>query len=111
MIYSATVVDYHRLPEHARAWPLAIAGGIFAVLAIVILTTFRDYGISWDEQLQNTYGEKLLSYYVSGFKDRSAFSYINLFLYGGFFDLLAALLNLVSPFETYETRHLLGGAI
>ena len=111
MITSGTVVDYHRAPEHELAWPRAIAGGIFAILALVILTTFQDYGISWDEQLQNTYGKKLLAYYVSGFQDRSAFSYINLFLYGGFFDILAALANLVSPFDEYETRHLLGGLI
>ncbi|MBY0510915.1 MAG: glycosyltransferase family 39 protein [Rhodospirillaceae bacterium] len=97
--------------EVALKWPLAVAGGIFAVLAIIILTTFQDYGISWDEQLQNTYGKKLLSYYVSGFQDRSAFSYINLFLYGGFFDLVAAVANLVSPFEEYETRHLMGGLV
>ncbi len=73
------------------------------------LATFRDYGISWDEEVQNTYGEKLLLFYASGLRDTSAFSFQNLYLYGGFFDLLAAVLNLISPFETYETRHLLGG--
>ena len=89
----------------------ALAAVIFAVLAIIILATFRDYGNSWDERLQNAYGEKLLDYYTSGFADRSAFSFLNLFLYGGFFDLLAAQANLVSPFGLYETRHLLGGLI
>jgi hypothetical protein len=112
MIYSARIVDpFADAPEHLKAWPRAIAGGIFAVLTLVILTTFQDYGISWDEQLQNTYGQKLLAYYVSGFRDHSAFSYINLFLYGGFFDLVAAIVNLASPFDEYETRHLLGGLI
>jgi len=91
------------------SWPRTVATAVFAVLAVVILLTFRDYGISWDEQLQNTYGSKLLDYYTSGFQDESAFSYINLFLYGGFFDLVAALANLISPFGVYETRHLLGG--
>ena len=93
------------------SWPRAVAAAIFAVLAALILLTFRDYGISWDEQLQNTYGVKLLAYYTSGFADHSAFSYINLFLYGGFFDLAAALSNLISPFGVYETRHLLGGVM
>jgi Dolichyl-phosphate-mannose-protein mannosyltransferase len=91
------------------SWPRAVAAGIFASIAVEILLTFQDYGISWDEQLQNTYGEKLLSYYTSGFEDESAFSYINLFLYGGFFDMTAAIANLISPFGMYETRHLLGG--
>jgi hypothetical protein len=114
MMISGRVLDFHRqegVPDHIRAWPRAVAGGIFAVVALVILTTFQDYGISWDEQLQNTYGQKLLAYYVSGFADTSAFSYSNLFLYGGFFDLLAAIVNLVSPFDEYATRHLIGGLI
>ena len=100
-----------RLPIQALDWPRAVAGGIFVVLALIVLTTFRDYGISWDEQLQNTYGKLLLDYYTTGFADRSAFSYVNLFLYGGFFDLMAAVANLVSPFDEYETRHLLGGLV
>lgn len=98
-------------PGQALPWPRFLASGIFLVLTVIVFATFQDYGISWDERLQNTYGEKLLSYYTSGFQDRSAFSYINLFLYGGFFDLVAAIANLVSPFGIYETRHLLGGLI
>jgi len=92
-------------------WPRAMAYIIFAAVTALIFATFRDYGISWDEWLQNTYGEKLLAFYASGLKDTSAFEFSNLFLYGGFFDLTAALLNLISPFGVYETRHLLGGLI
>jgi hypothetical protein len=90
-------------------WPNMAAAGVFAVLGAVILATFQDYGISWDEMLQNTYGQKLLTYYASGFQDEAVFDYANLYLYGGFFDLIAALFNSVSPFGEYETRHLLGG--
>jgi hypothetical protein len=92
------------------AWPRYTAIAIFTLIALIIVFTFRNYGISWDEELQHTYGVKLLAYYTSGFADRSAFDYGNLFLYGGFFDITAAILNIVSPFEAYETRHLLGGA-
>jgi len=92
-------------------WPRALSYAIFAIVTVLIFATFRDYGISWDEWLQNTYGEKLLAFYASGLTDTSAFDFSNLFLYGGFFDLTAALLNLVSPFGVYETRHLLGGLI
>ncbi len=91
--------------------PNRAAMALFAVLAFLIVLTFRDYGISWDEELQNTYGVKLLAFYTSGLRDMGAFDYGNLFLYGGFFDIVAAILNLVSPFETYETRHLWGGII
>jgi len=84
---------------------------VVAVLAFLILATFADYGVSWDERVQNTYGLRLLSYYVTAFQDQSAFYYINLRYYGGAFDLIAAALNTVSPFGEYETRHLLGGAV
>ncbi len=90
-------------------WPNLLAFGLFFILGALIVATFQDYGISWDEMLQNTYGRKLLDYYTSGFSDRSAFDYSNLFLYGGFFDVMAALVNTFSPFGEYETRHLLGG--
>lgn len=76
---------------------------------VLVVLTFGDYGITNDEEVQNVYGVKLLAFYTSFFQDESAFNYLDLFRYGGFFDLLAAVINLVSPFGEYETRHLLGG--
>jgi hypothetical protein len=92
-------------------WTAAAGWGVLAMVAVLVAATFRDYGISWDEMLQNTYGEKLISLYATGFQDRSAFTYLNLYLYGGLFDMAAAILNMVSPFGEYETRHLLGGLV
>lgn len=92
-------------------WIAAAGWGILAAVALMVALTFRDYGISWDEMLQNTYGEKLIALYATGFQDRSALSYVNLYLYGGLFDMLAALANMISPFGHYETRHLLGGLV
>ena len=92
-------------------WPNMLAIGVFLIVGVLIFATFQNYGVSWDEMLQNTYGIKLLQYYTSGFDDLSAFNYSNLYLYGGFFDLIAAMLNRVSPFGMYETRHLLGGLV
>ena len=82
---------------------------LLGVLGVLILATFHDYGVSWDERVQNTYGLHLLSYYLTAFQDQSAFHYINLRYYGGAFDLIAAIVNTFSPFGEYETRHLLGG--
>ncbi len=84
-----------------------------ALLAVTVLVmlTFQDYGITTDEEVQNVYGIKLLAFYTSFFRDMSAFSYVDLYRYGGLFDLLAAIVNLVSPFGEYETRHLLGGLV
>jgi len=83
---------------------------LLAVMVMVVLT-FQDYGITNDEEVQNVYGIKLLAFYSSLFADRSAFDYLDLYRYGGLFDLVAALLNLVSPLGEYETRHLLGGLV
>lgn len=96
-------------PVRRHSWANAMTAAVFVLLAAVILLTFQDYGISWDEELHVPYGHKLLAYYASGFSDRSAFAFINLYQYGGFFDLLSALVSHISPFGEYETRHLLGG--
>ena len=83
---------------------------LFAALVLVVLT-FHDYGITHDEDVQANYGEKLLNWYLSGFQDNAAFEYLDLYWYGGLFDLVAAMLNKVSPLGYYETRHLLGGLV
>lgn len=80
---------------------------LFAGLAIFILMTFKQYGISNDENVQHIYGQLLLKYYHSGLVDHSAFTYKNLYLYGGFFDLTAALLEKVLPMWVWDIRHLL----
>ena len=90
------------------SWTNLAAIFTLAVVAAIALSTFKDYGIGWDSRVQATYGQKLVSFYLSGFQDRSAFTYSDLRFYGGFFDILAALLNRISPFGEYETRHLLG---
>ena len=81
------------------------------VKPILIVLTFPEYGIIWDEEVQRQYGLLLLDYYASGLTDLSAFNYDNLYLYGGGFDMAGALLERVSPYGPYETRHLLGGMI
>ena len=78
-------------------WANILSVAVFVGLTAVVLATFRDYGISWDEELHGPYGDKLFAYYASGFQDRSAFSFINLYLYGGFFDLVATVLKKISP--------------
>lgn len=84
-----------------------LALAIFVALLVVIAVTFRDYGISTDEEVQNTYGQLLLDFYRSGLRDARVFSYINLYLYGGLFDLVAAIVAPFSPLPDFETRHFL----
>src|SRR6266511_1729294 len=98
-------------------WYELLGGALLCVVFILVILTFRNYGISWDEHAQNTYGEHILSFYESGFADRTAVTPDeetddgNLPYYGGSFDLAAALTNRVSPLGTYETRHLLNGLV
>lgn len=80
---------------------------LFAALGIFVLLTFHQYGISNDEEVQHTYGRLLLDFYSSGFANQDAFHYRNLYLYGGFFDLIAALLEHIVPIWVWDMRHLL----
>jgi hypothetical protein len=77
----------------------------------LVLLTFRQYGISNDEEVQHVYGEKLVSFYLSGFADDSAFTYKNLYLYGGVFDMAAVALGAVLPLDPYDVRHLFSGLV
>jgi hypothetical protein len=87
------------------------ARALFLAVTLVVVITFTDYGITWDEDVHNYYGILVLNYYLSGFTDLRATHWQDLFNYGGAFDMIAAILNHVSPFDTYETRHLLNGLV
>src|SRR4051812_19987584 len=92
-------------------WLDRLAWAALAVLTIVALLTFRDYGLGWDDYTHAQYGDLLLSLYSSGFHDTRALSFVNLYLYGGGFDMAAALIAKVLPFDLFETRRLLGAAV
>src|SRR5207237_6628881 len=64
---------------------------LFAALAVLVLGTFRHYGLSWDEPLQHEYGEKVFRYYTSFFRDRSSMFAGDLVNYGGSFEFFAVL--------------------
>jgi hypothetical protein len=99
----------------ATRWPLPSWDGLacilFGAIAIVVLLTFQDYGVTWDEDVHNWYGVFVLNYYLSGFTDLRSLHWLDLYNYGAVFDSIAAALNTVSPFGTYETRHLLNALV
>ena len=78
---------------------------------IVASLTFRDYGLGWDDYTHAEYADLLLRMYGSGFKDTGALSFANLYMYGGGFDMAAALLHKIIPLELFETRRLLGAVV
>jgi hypothetical protein len=96
-----------------QASPLSdrLAVAVLVVMAGFALLTFRDYGLGWDDYTHSEYGQLLLDLYGSGFADRRALSFVNLYMYGGGFDLLAALAAKVSPFTLFETRRLIGALV
>jgi Dolichyl-phosphate-mannose-protein mannosyltransferase len=84
---------------------------VLAVVALIAGLTFRDYGLGWDDYTHAEYADLLLRMYGSGFKDTGALSFANLYMYGGGFDMMAALLHKVIPLELFETRRLLGAVV
>ena len=96
--------------EPERRWNYR-AYALFAVLLGLVLLTFRDYGVTWDEDMHFAYGYKVLAYYVSLGRDRSYLDLMNLHTYGAAFDLLTAALARISPIGAWETRHLVDALI
>ena len=87
---------------------LAIA--LFVVLAILIFSTFRDYGITWDEPENDHYGYLIVKYYLAllhGKYDSGAVTVHGISIYGGLFNTLQTLAIAVLPFGAYESRHLI----
>ncbi|TMJ32463.1 MAG: hypothetical protein E6G96_06175 [Alphaproteobacteria bacterium] len=88
-----------------------LAVALLIAVAVAAALTFRDYGLGWDDYTHSQYGDLLLSFFVSGLRDRRALSWVNLYYYGGGFDLLSAAVAKLSPFTLFETRRLVGAAI
>ena len=58
---SGTIIDVR--------WLDALAAGVLLLSAAVVIATFRDYGLGWDDYTHSQYGQLLLSLYGSGFAD------------------------------------------
>jgi 4-amino-4-deoxy-L-arabinose transferase-like glycosyltransferase len=102
-----------RTDLHSRLARLCDRLAIFVLLTVTViaLLTFRDYGLGWDDYTHSQYGDLLLKLFGSGFTDRTALSFVNLYAYGGGFDIFAALAAKISPFDLWETRRLCGALV
>src|SRR5437764_10758049 len=56
----------------------------------LVLLTFRDYGVTWDEPLHNRYGNFVLDYYKSFLRDQHSLGWDDIYAYGAAFDMAAA---------------------
>jgi len=91
----------------ASRYDLAVAA-LMVALAVLVLVTYGSYAVSNDEPVQQRYGELIINYFRSGFADTSLFHYVNLYLYGGLFDIVATLIERLLPFlDPYDVRHIL----
>jgi hypothetical protein len=88
-----------------------LALAVLVLAACVAGVIFRDYGLGWDDFAHAEYGERLVALYSSGFADQGALSFVNLYMYGGGFDLLAALAAKVLPLDLFEVRRLAGAVV
>ena len=96
--------------DQASYWD-RLSLGLIGLATVFVLITFRDYGVTWDEDAHSWYGNFVLDYYLSFFSDRDSLHWRDLYNYGAIFDTVAAALNRVSPIGTYETRHLLNALV
>jgi hypothetical protein len=84
---------------------------VLAIVAMIAALTFRDYGLGWDDYTHSQYGELLLKLYGSGFTDGRALDFVNLYKYGGGFDMASALVAKFVPFGLFDTRRLAGAVV
>ena len=78
---------------------------LLGLLAIVMMATVRDYGMTGDEGVQHRYARRVLRWYATLGADRSAAAEEDISMYGGLFEALAEGAASRSPLDPYETRH------
>jgi hypothetical protein len=88
-----------------RLWH-TLSGVLLVALLGVMLATFLDYGITWDEGVHNRYGRRVVRWYTTLGADAAAVDPNGIYFYGGLFELAAYGVEQVSPLGVYETRHL-----
>ncbi len=100
-------------PDGWRAERVAdgLALAILCAVSVVAAFTYRDYGLGWDDYVHAEYGGLLVKLYASGFTDQRALSFVNLYAYGGGFDLTSTLVNKVLHLDLWETRRMVGAVV
>ena len=101
-------------PAHDdKLWGNILLASFAAILILMTIMSFS-YGISGDEVDMNEYGKAILKYFTSFGRDQMVLNMPKDYnrdgvmqYYGGFFDLICAFVNKVSPLNEYTTRHIL----
>lgn len=98
-------------------YKLVFAAIFIFFLGLMSVVSF-DYGLTWDEPGNVEYAQDIYNYYKTGGADRMVFDLEKrharnaLIHYGASFDFFAYLVQeYISPFDVYETRHLLNAIV
>lgn len=92
----------------AASWADVCSLLLLGLLPWLMLATLGDYGLTYDEEPHVRLGERVLEFYTGWFGGggRASASVMKT-SYGAGFDLLAALLRRISPWDEYRTNHVL----
>ncbi len=83
---------------------------VLALATVVALATWRDYGITWDEEVHASYGRALLDFFTSVGADTSAVRHRDC-QYGPGFDLFAAAVDALGPIGKYPSLRFAGAFV
>lgn len=100
-----------RLQRVLTVLPDALSLAVLFAALWMIFATYPDYGIGWDESIHVRYGDHVVDWYTSGFKDESALSFRRDYLYGGAFDALGSITRQLAVIDGYDALHLFGGLV
>ena len=96
-----------------KLWGNILLGSFLVIFILMTIMSFS-YGLSGDEVDMNEYGKAILKYFTSFGSDQTVLNMPKEYnrdgvmqYYGGFFDLICAIVNKFSPWEEYTTRHVL----
>ncbi len=99
--------------QNEKLWGNILLASLAVILILMTVMSFS-YGLSGDEVDMNEYGKAILKYFTSFGSDQMVLNMPAEYnrdgvmqYYGGFFDLICAIVNKVSPLGEYTTRHVL----
>ena len=78
---------------------------LLVVGLVGVACLFLDFGITWDETIQGTYGELVLGYFAAGLSGQEATELADLRFYGPLFETTVALIYQVTGWPAAEVRH------
>jgi hypothetical protein len=88
----------------------SLAALVLLAFGVVVLLTYQDYGVTWDESWHLAYGEHIRQFYLTRGEDLTALRHKD-FMYGGGFDLLGAVAVANAGIDRYEVIHLVGAGV